>query len=69
MVKVQDTILAPVKRVDTELDRLSQEELSEFINTLQVIRVDKTGNRGGTREDHAKMYMPMLVKTEPGATG
>ena len=69
MVDVQDMMSAPVKQVDTELDGLLQEELSEFINALRVIRVDKTSDQGETREDHARMYMPTLVKMAPGATG
>ena len=48
MVDIQDTISAPVKQVDTELDELSQEEISEFINALRVIKVDKTSDQGGT---------------------
>ena len=35
---------------------------------LKVIQVDRTSDQGRRREDHAKMYVPMLVKTEPGAT-
>ena len=41
-VDTQDMVLAPVKRVDTELDRLLQEEISNFINALKIIKVDKT---------------------------
>ena len=37
MVDVQDTMLAPIKYVDTEPEGLTQEELSEFINALKVI--------------------------------
>ena len=69
MVDTQDMVSAPVKRVDMELDGLLQEEISDFINVLKIIKVDKTSDQGGTREDHAKMYVPTLVKTVPGATG
>ena len=55
--------------MDTELDRLLQEEISDFINVLKIIKVDKTSEQGGTQEDHAKMYVPTLVKTELGVTG
>ena len=68
-VNTHETVSAPVKRVDIELDGLTQEELSEFINALRVIQVDRTSDQGGIREDHAKMYMPMLVKMKPGAPG
>ena len=37
MVNIQDTMLAPIKQVDTEPEGLTQEELSEFINVLKVI--------------------------------
>ena len=69
MVDVQDMMLAPIKRVDTELEGLMQEELSEFINMLKVIRVDRASDQGKAREEHAKMYVPTLVKMEPGTNG
>ena len=69
MVDVQDTMLAPIKRVDTEPEGLTQEELSEFINVLKVIRVDRASDQGKTREEHAKMYVPTLVKTKHGSYG
>ena len=68
-VDSQDAVSAPVKEVDTELEGLLQDKISAFINALKIIRVGKTGEQGGTREDHAKMYVPTLVKTEPGAVG
>ena len=57
-------MLAPIKRVDTELEGITQEELSEFVNIFKVVHVDRTNNQGRTREEHAKMYVPTLVKTE-----
>ena len=42
-----------------------QEELSEFINVLKVIRVDRVSDQGKNREEHTKMYVPILVKMEP----
>ena len=59
----------PIKQVEIELEGYLHEEISTFINALKIIRVDKTGEQGGTREDHLKMYVPTLVKAEPGATG
>ena len=64
----QDTVSAPVKQVDTKIDGLSQEEITNFINALKIIKVDKTSDQGRTREDHTKMYVPTLVKTATGAT-
>ena len=61
-------MLAPIKQVDTEPEGITQEELSEFVNMLKVIRIDRTRDQGRTQEEHAKMYVPTLVKTEPGAT-
>ena len=46
MVNVQDTMLAPIKRVDTELEGLTQEELIEFVNMLKVIQVDRASDHG-----------------------
>ena len=48
MVDTQDMVWAPVKRVDTELDGLSQEKISTFINALKIVKVDKTSEQGGT---------------------
>ena len=69
MVNIQDTMLAPIKRVDTEPEGLTQEELSEFINALKMIRVDRASDQGKIQEEHAKMYVPTLVKTKPGSNG
>ena len=55
MVDIQDTMLAPIKQVDTELEGLTQEELSEFINMLKVIRVDRASDKGKAWEEHTKM--------------
>ena len=69
MVDIQDAVSAPIKRVDMELEGLSQEEIGAFINEHKIIRVDKTSEQGGTQDDHAKMYIPTLVKMEPEANG
>ena len=65
-VDSQDAVSAPVKRVNTELEGLLQDKISTFINALKIIRVDKNGEQGRTHEDHAKTYVPTLVKMEPG---
>ena len=62
-------MLAPIKQVDTEPEGIMQEELSEFVNMLKVIHIYRISNQGRTWEEHTKMYVPTLVKTEPGATG
>ena len=60
---------ALIKRVDTKLEGITQEELSAFVNMLKEVHVDMVNNQQKTREEHAKMYVPTLVKTEPGANG
>ena len=66
---IQDVMPALIKRVDTKLEGITQEELSEFVNMLKVVHVDRVNNQRKTREEHAKMYVPTLVKTELGANG
>ena len=56
---------APVKQVDTGLNALSPEEMTEFISTLKVIKVDKSSGQGKPRAEHAQMYVPTLVQTKP----
>ena len=43
-----------------------QEELSAFMNALEVVNVDRADNQKKGREDYARMYVPTLVKTGPG---
>ena len=64
---IQDVMPALIKRVDTKLEGITQEELSAFVNMLKEVHVDRVNNQQKTREEHAKMYVPTLVKTEPGA--
>ena len=66
---IQDVMPALIKRVDTKLEGITQEELSAFVNMLKEVHVDMVNNQQKTREEHAKMYVPTLVKTEPGANG
>ena len=51
-----------VELVDTRLEEATQEELSAFMNTLKVVHVDRADNQKKGREDHARMYVPTLVK-------
>ena len=62
-------MLAPIKRVDTKPEGITQEELSEFVNMLKVVHMDRANDQQKTREEYGKMYVPTLVKTEPGVTG
>ena len=60
---------AHIKQVDTKLNTLSLEEMTQFISALKVIRVDKTSGQGKPRAEHAHMYVPTLVQTRPGGEG
>ena len=59
---IQDVMLALIKGI-------TQEELSAFVNMLKEVHVDMVNNQQKTREEHAKMYVPTLVKTELGENG
>ena len=39
------------------------------MNVLKVVHVKRENDQQKSREEHAKMYVPTLVKTEPGAEG
>ena len=39
------------------------------MNALKVLHVDRADDQRKGREEHAKMYVPTLVKTEPGSGG
>ena len=43
--------------------------LTDFTNSLTLTEVDKTQYQGQPREDHAKMYIPVLVKDARGSSG
>ena len=55
--------------MDTILEEAMQEELSAFMNALKVVHVDQAHKQKKGREDHARMYVPILVKTLPGPGG
>ena len=69
MTDVQNTAQKFIKRVDTQPEEITQEELSAFMNVLKVVHVDRANDQRKNREEHAKMYVPTLVKMEPGAGG
>ena len=52
---IQDVMPALIKRVDTKLEGITQEELSAFVNMLKEVHVDRVNNQQKTREEHAKM--------------
>ena len=66
LVNTQDMALAPAERTNIEQDRTTKRKSKEITNTLKIIRVDQTIRQEGTLRDHAKMYVPMLVKAELG---
>ena len=39
------------------------------MNALKVVHVDRANDQRKGREEHAMMYVPKLVKTEPGSGG
>ena len=55
--------------VDTRLEEATQEEWSAFMNALKIVQLDQADDQRKGREDHARMYVPTLVKTAPGPGG
>ena len=55
--------------VDTGLEEATTEEWSTFMNALKIVKVDQVQDPLQGRKDHAKMYVPTLVKTAPGPGG
>ena len=43
--------------------------LTDFINSLTLTEVDKTPYKEKLREDHARMYIPVLAKDSIEASG
>ena len=58
-----------VELVDTWLEEATTEEWSTFMNALTIVHVDRVQDPRQGRKDHAKMYVPTLVKTAPGPGG
>ena len=69
MTEAWDMMSAPNKQIYTRTRGLLPAGLTDFINTLTLTEVDKAHNQGQPREDHAKMYIPVLIKDAPGAAG
>ena len=40
-----------------------------FMNSLKIVKVDWTQDPSQGKKDHAKMYVPTLVRTAPGPEG
>ena len=58
-----------MERMDTGLEEATTEEWSTFMNALKIVKVDRVQDPLQGRKDHAKMYVPTLVKTAPGPGG
>ena len=67
LVNTQDTVSAPAIQTNIDQDRTTKRKLKKSTNKSKLIRVDQTICQKGTLRDHAKMYVPMLVKAELGS--
>ena len=69
MNETREIMSSPNKRIYPRTRELSPARLTDFINSLTLTEVDKTQYQGQPREDHAKMYIPVLIKDALGALG
>ena len=66
-VNAHDMASAPTERTNMEKDRTMTRKSKEITNTSKIIRVDQASHQEGTLRDHARMYVPTLVKAELGS--
>ena len=64
-----ETIENIVELTNTGLEGATTEDWSLFISALKVVKVDQMRNALQGRKDHAKMYVPTLVRTALGPGG
>ena len=69
MIKIRETMSAPNKWIYPRTRELLPAGLTDFINSLTLTEVDKTQYQGQPREDHARMYIPVLAKDAVRASG
>ena len=64
-----ETIQNLIELTDTGLEKATTEDWSTFMNSLKIVKVDRTRDPSQGKKDHAKMYVPTLVKMAPGPGG
>ena len=69
MNKIEETMSAPNTWIHPRTRELSPIGLTDFINLLTLTEVDKTPYKAKLREDHARMYIPVLAKNSLEASG
>ena len=69
MNEIRETISAPNTRIHPRTRELAPTRLTDFINSLTLTEVDKTPYKAKLREDHARMYIPVLAKNSLKASG
>ena len=58
-----------VELTGTGFEKATTEDWSTFMNSLKIVKVDKTRDPSQGKKDHARMYVPTLVRTAPGPEG
>ena len=69
MNKIGEKMLAPNTQIHSRTRELSPAGLIDFINSLTLTEVEKTPYKEKLREDHARMYIPVLAKDTLEASG
>ena len=64
-----ETIQNLVELTDTGLEKATMEDWSMFMNALKIVKVDRMRDPLQGKKDHAKMYVPTLVRKAPGPGG
>ena len=69
MNKIGETMSAPKMWIHPRTKELLPNGLTNFINSLTLTKVDKIPYKVKHREDHARMYLPVLAKDSLGTSG
>ena len=69
MNKIGETMLAPKMWIHPRTKELLPTGLTNFINSLTLTEVDKIPYKAKHREDHARMYIPVLAKDSLETSG
>ena len=69
MNEIGETLSAPKIWRHSTTKELSPTGVTNFINSLTLTEVDKILYKVKHREDHARMYLPVLAKDSLGTSG
>ena len=69
MNEIGETMLAPKMWIHPRTKELLPTGVTNFINSLTLTKVDKIPYKAKHREDHARIYIPVLAKDSLRTSG